>query len=144
MRGDLVFYRPRTLLERLICWWTKGQFCHVAVDLGNGQVIAAEQIGIVYAPLGTVAARCSPSPDADIDAGLVWLHAQVGRKYGKLDIADAVLKGLGLSQFFLAERGHYDCSDLAVRYLQHCGEDNPSFEEPHLVTPNDLYKTLKG
>lgn len=142
MRGDILFYRPRDLIGRIIALATHGPFCHVAVSMGDDTVIAADFNGIKRYP--TDSSRITPvHPPAgtNVEAGIAWLERQVGLKYGFLDVLDAFFRLTVKTTFFVGRARSYDCSDLVTRYLIECGQADwlgPLAQEPHLVTPNDL------
>ena len=157
MRGDVLFYTPYDLIGHLVAWWTNGPFCHAEVDIGAGESIAAHSKGVerftrTRGDALRIGAIWHPPTSAglDIERGIAWLQQQVGERYGWEDIYDAAATGLHkrvrqLRLPELTERMHYDCSDLCTRYLIACGYHglpNRLVQEPHLVTPNDLWRAL--
>jgi hypothetical protein len=146
MRGDLLFYTPTNLVEKIIAWWTHGPFCHVAVDMGDGTKIEADLRGIVRVSFNedTIPARWTPAPTENVEPGLVWLKQQLGNPYGGEDIINQVIRLMGF-KFYLGEPKRYDCSDLAADYLVHSDLGwllGPFRDRLHLVTPNDLARLL--
>lgn len=140
MRGDLLFYHDTDLVSRIIAWATHGPYSHCAVDLGDGTKIEALTRGVVRTPADVPppTAVCSIHSD-HLDAAVAWLQQQVGEQYGWEDIVNQVLKFFHIP-LYLGERRHYDCSDLAARFVRIAGAfDLGSFREDlHLITPNDL------
>ena len=146
MRGDLILYKTSgKWYERLITLATHGPFVHVAIMVDETRVIAADTQGIRYDVLPLLDRQHALLPllqyasPVDIERGLAWAMQQTGKEYGWLDIAYQGVKFLAPNNpFRFGEVGHYDCSDLATRYLQHCGVQLPDDYDPYTVTPNDL------
>jgi hypothetical protein len=119
MRGDLLFYTPTDWIGKLVAWATNGPFCHVALDMDDSTKIEADWNGIVRVQNITriVDARFETSKVVPkVDDGMAWLQVQVGNPYGKADIVSQVLRFMGF-HFYTSESKHYDCSDLAARFL---------------------------
>jgi hypothetical protein len=76
-----------------------------------------------------------------IEEGLAFLMAHSKARYGWEDIFNQALVLLGLGSMYIGVRDHYDCSDYVARYLSVIG-GLPTLDttEPHLVTPNDIYR----
>lgn len=146
-RGDLILYSSSgRWYERLITFATKGPWVHVAIAGSQYTVIAARAQGISYeaAPpidgLHTVVSMSGRATSSEIERGLDWAEQQVGKQYGWLDIVYQAIKFLWPHQpFRFSEAGHYDCSDLAVRYMIQADVAlPPAFDDPATVTPNDI------
>lgn len=148
MRGDLLFYTPRDIVDRLICWGTHGPFAHVAIDLGDGTVIEATPRGIRRNPVSYTNSVHYPvfptTSPALIEKGIAWLNQQVGKAYGWTAIFDQVLRFFGDTQVYVYDRDDYDCSDLATRYLLLASPKlvGRLSHNPSLVSPNDLARQL--
>lgn len=142
MRGDICFYTPGDFTGHIIAAASKGRFSHVAVDQGDGTVIAADFQGVNrYKRDDARITAVAPPPGSDIERGIRWLDQQVGLGYGFLDVLDAFFRLTIKTTFFVGRARSYDCSDLVTRYLIECGQADwlgPLAQEPHLVTPNDL------
>jgi uncharacterized protein YycO len=152
-RGDLVLfktqYNPLNISAMIITWGTKGPFVHVAIDTGDG-VVGALSSGIVYTAQANVTAKQGADGyiipvvkqfghPLDVEAGIEWVRAQVGKPYGWTDIISDGMKLLGLP-WYIREDGHYDCSDLAARYLEKAGYILPQemSDNTNQISPNDL------
>lgn len=151
MRGDLVFYTGSgKWYERVIAKATHGPYVHVAIQVDKVRVIAATSKGVVCTAIPgedadhvfvSMADRTTPF---DIGVGVGWAINQYGDKYGWLDIVYQAVKFLWPNNpFRFGEKGHYDCSDFATRYLQHAGVALPEdLLDPYVNTPNDLARWL--
>jgi uncharacterized protein YycO len=148
MRGDLIFYTPRDLWDRLICWGTHGPFSHVAIDLGDGTVIEATPQGIRRNPVSyTKSVQYPVYPTTNlplIEKGIAWLNQQVGKEYGWTSIFDQVLRFFGDQSVYVYDHDDYDCSDLATRYLLLASPKlvGRLSQNPSIVSPNDLARQL--
>ena len=153
MRGDILLYHDTDLVSRLIQWWTRGPYNHVAIDLGNGTQLAAEPSGVKVRPfpqptvpdqLRYVNIHAFYLQDEVVERGLALVMKQVNDGYSGADIIDDVFPSWFPIHLFQAH--HYDCSDLVARYLDEIavlpladlGGDAAT------VTPNDLYRALKA
>jgi hypothetical protein len=141
MRGDILLYRVHgRVTDWFIERFTKGPFCHVEIDIGDGIAIGAHTDGVKRRPYADESkfARFSPVSD-QIEKGIKFLEGEVGNGYGFIDITNQVLKVFG-SPVCIAARNQYDCSDLVTRYIliTECLDLGEVGEEPHLVTPNDI------
>lgn len=149
MRGDVVFYSPETLIERIIARSTHGPFSHVAVMIDDDTVIEADTHGVIIAPLKSNTVSVSPSVaigPLNVEPGIYWLKQQLGERYGWFDILDAFFRLAFRTSFYIGQPKSYDCSDLVTRYLIACGLGGwlgDLAAEPHLVTPNDLARKFK-
>ena len=147
-RGDLLLFwkHEHNLSDAIIVRTTQGPFVHVAIDTGDG-LVEAQQDGIHYvasdqvnrsAPI-YVASVTSTELDG-IENGIEWVRKQVGLKYGWSDIVSSAMKGLGLP-WYIGQVGHWDCSDLATRYLINANAAKPLgnlVNDPGIVNPNDI------
>jgi hypothetical protein len=149
--GDLLLFRSSgTWYEKLICFATRGPYVHVSVVIDNGMTIAAFPHGIAKVPIPSIPSaytrvdiRQYVKSEANVRAGMLWLVQQAGKAYGWWDIVfqgfKFLIPGLTLK---VVERGHFDCSDLACRYLQAVGVPGAEDLDPYEVSPNDLARFL--
>lgn len=145
-RGDLLLYTSSgKWYERLIAYATHGPYVHVAIVVDNTKIVAARTQGIAFEVLPqdtsklTVIPMSSRATEIGINVGLSWACKQVGKAYGWSDIVYQVVKFLNPNNpFRFGEYNHWDCSDLATRYLLHAGVELPDDYDPYTVTPNDL------
>jgi hypothetical protein len=151
----LVFYSSQgRWYEQIIAAATHGPFVHVAVQVdedGPGHVIAAETWGIRYellppppspsAPAPFTLFLLSPASKDAADGALAWLNAQLGKRYGWLDILDQGLRLLN-SPVYLARPNALDCSDLAACFAALYTNDRrlmtQVLDHRQLIAPNDL------
>jgi hypothetical protein len=154
--GDLVFYPSAgRWYERVIVKATHGPYVHVAVALDATHVIAAETWGIRYEllppdPAALVVLPLTPASKDAASGALFWLNAQLGKRYGWLDIVDQGLRLLG-SPFYLGQTHSLDCSDLAACFAALYTNDRRLMtlvlDHRQEISPNDLaryYGLLKG
>ena len=156
--GDIIFVRPDPgdWAGRLVAHATGGPYCHVRIRLSLGEVVEALARGVCRDAL---VAEPDPSDVAAVGAGLEqerrnhalgWLLMQVGKEYSVLDlVADGVElllpQRLGSRTPFLVAPSHYDCSELATRFLLLAGYEwlpNRLAMDPQRVSPNALARAL--
>lgn len=144
--GDLLFYTSSgSTFDKLIAWWTKSRFVHVAIAISANEKI--EMLG-----QGCVKTRISEKAVAGVwvanypttlgpDVALAWLEQQVGTPYGWNDILESVDTS---HKFLWLQTNHVDCSHLASDFLQRAGYDMAGLEPDHArVTPGMLANFLK-
>ena len=134
--------------EEAICYATHGPFCHVELALDATHTIGAHPHGIVIssAPINPntyVSIDISGYTSQDkIKKALLWAVQQKGDGYGWTDILFQAIKFLWpTNPLRWGIEAHYDCSDLACRYLILAGVPMPSnYLDSYTVTPNDLWR----
>lgn len=152
MQGDILFYTASSsFTDRLICWWTHSRFCHVGIDIGQGETVEAVGQGIIQRPIAaytpsvvwSLEQHSTDYDPTDLAVALVWLKGMVGKPYGYGDDATAVLRRL-LSQFYIVQLQHFNCSALTTEFLSKVGGiDLANLAlDPHLATPASLAKQL--
>lgn len=150
MIGDLLFFRSHGgLFDDAITLATGKPYTHVEIQVSDTESIGALTEGVVRhaipagADVAHVAAQIAPARLAE---GLAWLARQVGHRYGWADITDdAEQLVAGKNAPVVIKPGEMCCSDLATRYLLHCGYEglpDALFDQPELVSPHTLASAL--
>lgn len=145
-RGNVLLYTSSgKWYEELIRMATAGPFVHAAIALSSTLVIEATGKGIARNTLSpsrnvTPIDLTKYTTQERIEQALAWAEMQVGKQYGWLDVIYQGVKFLWpLNPFQLTERDHYDCSDLAARYIQHAGIILPDgWDNPYSLSPCDI------
>lgn len=144
--GDILFYGQGNgvIADKLISVWTGSPLVHCAVAISGAQKIESLLHGVVLTPVDerAVAAHWSYVGGDDLQAGLVWLHSQLGQIYGWGDILDAVL--WKFEHAIAVDDTHFDCSALATEFLLKCGglKQLAAITNPHVITPAALAQLL--
>lgn len=165
--GDILFYTgSHSFFDRLISWWTKSSYVHVAIANDATYQIEARASGIIRSKiepehLGAVFSirECVMQHDSDIDAALapgvdkmivlalVWLVGKIGCDYSWSDIGVAIAERYK-RHFFFIQPQHYDCSALAAEFLVRVGFQLLMGDyDPAEITPGKLatfLNTSKG
>lgn len=136
--------RKPNIYERLIKWWTKSDYFHVEVIIGNTWISALDYRGFRMKQLRTLSdaydyhtfyVDVTDKQNNDINA---WLLEQVGKKYDWY--------GLVMSQIFKIGLDHDDkwiCSEVATKVLQLLTVKKVFDLNPIMVAPGDLAKIFK-
>ena len=138
--------------ERAIEIATGGPWVHAEIAYVGGLTIGARPHGITTSPAPInpntyTAIDITPYTTPDkIQAALAWLEQQIGDEYGTMDIVYQAIKFLWPNnKLRIGIEGHYDCSDLACRYLIHAGVSLPDpMLDTYSVTPNDLWRLFSS
>lgn len=143
--GDLLFYHSSgRWYEQVISRATHGPFVHVAVQVDDHHLIAAETWGIQYESLplsGVTPHTLTPASKEAAEGAFKWLFLRLKRRYGWVDILDQGLKLLG-SPLYLGDTAAYDCSDLAACFSALYTNDRDLMtqvlDHRQEISPNDL------
>ncbi len=96
--GDLLLFCNARKFNRLITWFTKSPYYHVALYRGDGHVVEARPRGVVDRDLNgpdgdkSFDVISSPHGREKGEAALEWAIQQIGAKYDKTDVAVIVLE----------------------------------------------------
>jgi hypothetical protein len=142
--GDVVFVRGTSLLSKLISWFDRGEFSHVAIVVSNeGEVLEAEyttkvrKVPFTYKSYKVVNLHLT-AEEALIVSSLVPLFE--GKRY---DFFHALL--LWIKMVFGFSTGKFNspkkliCTELVAYILIQLGKGG---EEMLHLTPNELYDYL--
>lgn len=154
-KGDFVLYRgsSRDPFEAIIMEFTHGPFCHVELDMGDGNFLGEHSTGLTLHPDDTGRSIVFVTPKGDITAGLAWADAmwQEAKKdpsshvYSWTDIVMDGLRAIGIGLVLGQPKGEWDCSDFITRYLIVAGAAGPLgalAKDPSTVSPNDLARAF--
>lgn len=133
-KGDLLIFVPDSFVGTIIDLATdRYGYSHVAVDIGNGQMIEAVKEGVVRSPIGKYGdrafTRINISDKINVDAFIEYLQGKVDSKCG-YDILEALTFGL------LDDPDKYTCSGLVAGFEEIIKE----FDLEGFITPNDIAK----
>lgn len=150
MKGNILFYAYHGgMFEWFITEATQSRFVHVEVALDDQWAIGALGSGVSKHPLVATPYQWSFAEHMKDQSLLAnaeeWLVKQVGKQYGIDDIITAGLQSVMHGLVYLGQQDHYDCSDLATRFLIEAGAVEflgDLAQEPHTVTPAMLAKQL--
>lgn len=151
--GDLYFYKGNwsSLDSIAIQLWTGGRRVHVGAEVEDGMMIDALSSGVSRHPIhrGNYDVFHSDwiTNCPNLNAGLAFLHNQVGDAYGWGDIIDDVTVKFLPRRFLIRDRHAFDCSDLITRFLsviQYPFLPQKMYETPEIVTPNSLFRALQA
>lgn len=119
--GDiLLFYRPQGITPRLISWFTRSPFYHVAIADEDLHTVEARPRGIVRRDLrkreGGHTFAVIRASESGGRAALQWATTQIGDKYDRLDILviilEHVFKHLRLN--YKAPGNQYSCAEFVA------------------------------
>ena len=130
--------------EAIVRWKTDGLAGHVAVYIGNGNVVTAlTNHGVGQYPLsiqGELVWVRQPANSFDLDKAMAWLNTVSGAKYGWNDIANVA--GFTVHQ---SGNNEMDCSDTSAHFLEAGG--CPQFDltyDKGSITPRDFETSIQS
>jgi hypothetical protein len=133
--GDILGFKGLAIVR----WKTDGKAGHVAVYVGDGNVITAlTNGGVAQYPLaiqGDLVWVRRPTGTFDLAKAMEWFVKVRGEKYGWDDIANVA----GIKQIQQGNDDEMDCSDTASNLLQAAGV--PQFGtayDKESITPRDF------
>ena len=89
--GDILLFKRARKWNRLITWFTRSPYYHVAIYEGRDHVVEARPRGVVRrdlnGPDGDKSFEVIPAPEGRGAEALRWAEQQVGKRYGKRDVA---------------------------------------------------------
>jgi uncharacterized protein YycO len=157
--GDLLLVRTNHLASRLIRFGQRGYgadkvWNHVAVSVGNGELVEALTKGVVlspenkYSPSDTRCIKTTAYGSLSPIAGKAMRHnatsfarSTVGEKYGWWTIAAIAVKALTNGRVDFGVQGTSICSGLAARSLERLGYNFQPYD-PAELTPAYLAKNV--
>lgn len=126
--GDLLLFCNARKFNRLITWFTKSPYYHVAIYRGDGHVVEARPRGVVDRDLN------GPDGDKSFDvieaphgrdkgeAALAWAIKQIGAKYDKTDIVVIVLERIFKNlKINYTNRNKFSCGEFVTCAWENAG-----------------------
>lgn len=138
--GDLVLIRGATFFGELIEWAENGEYAHVALYAGNGQILEANghrRTG--YAPLSKYAGEYDigriEATDAQRMQALAYAESKIGTRYAWGLIVSIVLKLVFHINRPYQSKTAFICSSYVVEAWRSAGKLLTRADKP---TPQDL------
>lgn len=128
----LHFYKPVTIFEKLICWWTKGPYCHVEIKIDN----IFYWSDMAQGGVGYTQNRYSDSRpyDAYTLSGYdpiltrLWFENHLGEKYDFLGLLGFVFP------WKIENKNRWFCSEVIAASL--------GIKKSHTYSPTSLFSYL--
>ena len=137
------FYEPRSLFEHSVSFFGRTRFCHVAVQYGSR--VTESSLGPGVTVRGDIVTEQS---DAFVviqgvyeKTVFAWVAWRVGERYGLIDCAQSVIRKWTGIKIGGNPRGML-CSEYACELLRANG--GPDIEARYGITPDELYKAIRG
>jgi len=137
-------YEHTTIYGKLIKWWTKSNFYHTEVIIGNNWISSRINEGVHVKPLKPLKdkylyKKLPPIEltDRQYNNLHTWLLEQENKDYDLL--------GIIWSQVFpfrYDDKNKWFCSEIVTKILQICGVPETFDLTPNLVSPGKLAKTF--
>jgi hypothetical protein len=145
--GDIVFVKGKGLVSRIIRFFDKGKYTHVAIAVSSNKVIESQRfvktriVEMEYEDYDIVQLDLTPSERTAI---VVASHRLLGTRYDYLQIGWHLLKKLfGLKDNYEGNNPNtLICSELVSRSLYMAGIIE-EFDMLYELTPNQLYDFLQ-
>ena len=143
--GDILLFCNARKFNRLITWFTKSPYYHVAIYKGDGFVVEARPRGVVErdlnGPDGDKAFDVIPSPhgrEVGCDA-LEWAQQQIGAKYDKIDVAVIILERIFENlKINYTNRNKFSCGEFVACAWENAGARLFPDREAESVVPADF------
>lgn len=145
--GDIcLFYNARGL-ARLITWFTRSRFYHVALYDGDECVIEARPRGVVRRDLRKTGERdyiVIPAPENSGQRALQWAKGQLGDGYDVPGVMVLVLERLfeNLHLNYKTSHNRFSCGELVLCAFQETGTDILPDVSPRTAVPADFTRLL--
>jgi cell wall-associated NlpC family hydrolase len=142
--GDLIFVRGTDTISRIIEWLTSSKYSHVAMYIGNGEVIEAQRLRSVgLAPLSEYDGKydvytCPTLTDDQRKQIIEYARSMGGIKYDYLDIARLFLRCVFRLELPIDDPTRIICSELIVKAYSKAGIKLVQGREDYDVTPEDV------
>jgi len=124
--GDVLLFAHATGWNRLITFFTRSIFYHVAIYAGDFQVVEARPQGVVSrdlrGPEGTHFCAVLPDPNRRGRAALDWAQGQIGGRYDRWDVLVIILEHV-FTHLHLnyAPPGRFSCGEFVARAFEEAG-----------------------
>lgn len=141
--GDiLLFYNARGL-NKIIAWFTRSPYYHVALYAGELNVVEARPRGVVQRNLrsreGGRTFVAAPAPQGKGREALDWAQTQIGAPYDRFDIVIIVLERLFRHLHLnYTPNDRYSCGEFVARAYQQAGVTLFPDRDVASVVPGDF------
>ena len=147
--GDLLLFNRAKKLNRMITWFTRSNYYHVAIFKGGTSVVEARPRGVVErdlnGPDGDKSFVVIPAPGGEQVGrkALEWAEQQVGDGYDPINVAAIVLdRSFSCWRFSFGLNQRYSCGELVAEAFQKAGEDLFPDCAPESIVPSHFEKFL--
>lgn len=144
-----IFYKANSAktnkwLHKLIAWRTHGPYSHCEIYFTDSKLRFSADIQTNkcrFKPLQSIDPQHWDTIDTNLDGNLVFsmCNKYKGAKYDLFGIIFNFILPLNTH-----DRKNYFCSEVMVKVLQDCYYDKVMGLRAHKITPNKLYRILKG
>lgn len=146
--GDILLFNRARKWNRLITWFTRSQYYHVAIYEGKHHVVEARPRGVVRrdlnGPDGDKAFDVIAAPEGKGIAALQWAQKQIGKRYSKRDvfilIMERVFSSLDLNY---RTRGKFSCGELVTCAFKNAGVTLFPDINSEIVVPADFEQLIQ-
>lgn len=145
--GDLLLYFHARGMNRIITWFTRSPYYHVAFYEGDFKLIEARPKGVVRQDMRTRKGgghfRVIPSPTGKSLEALQWAQSKVGDGYDHFDLVVIVLEHI-FHHLHLnyTPRDKFTCGEFVAMAFQQVGAPLFPDRSPADVVPADFAKFL--
>jgi hypothetical protein len=142
--GDILLFHRARGLNRLITWFTRSPFYHVAIYAGDGRTVEARTRGVVHATLrGREGNFCVlPAPKGRGRAALAWALRQVGDGYDERDLLIILLERIFGRLYLPARLDAFTCGEFVATAFDEAGVALFPDRDLAAVVPADFAELL--
>ncbi len=145
--GDVLLFAHATGWNRLITFFTRSIFYHVAIYADDFQVVEARPQGVVSrdlrGPEGTHFCAVLPDPNRRGRAALDWAQGQIGGRYDRWDVLVIILEHV-FTHLHLnyAPPGRFSCGEFVARAFEEAGARLFPDRDAADIVPGDFARLL--
>ena len=145
--GDVLLFAHATGWNRLITFFTRSPFYHVALYAGDFYVVEARPQGVVSrdlrGPEGAHFCAVLPDPDGRGPVALAWAQGQIGGRYDRWDVLVIILERI-FTHLHLnyAPPGRFSCGEFVARAFEEAGSRLFPDRDAADIVPGDFARLL--
>ncbi len=145
--GDILLFHRATGLNRVITWFTRSPYYHVAIYAGDSHVVEARPRGVIRrdlrSPEGGHHYVVVPTPHPEAEHALHWAETQIGDKYDRLDVVVIVLERLFRHLHInYTPRNRFSCGEFVAMAFVEAGAPLLPNCPPADTVPGDFARLL--
>ena len=145
--GDILLFTRPSGASRLITWFTKSPFYHVAIYQGGTSVVEARPRGVVRrdltGPEGDACFVVIPAPEGKGREALTWAEGNLGNGYAVIGVFVLILERIFKHlQINYKAPDKFSCAEFIAEAFEHAGVTLFPDCKPEDLFPADFARLL--